>query len=134
GRRVHALRLDNRLPMSARSLLRAFRDRDLHAEVRLALKMALGGTAAWWLAVELGARRPIFAALVPLVAMTGDPFAAVSVSCPRIVGVFAGVGIGIAVVHIHIGLTARVAVALLIRALAAGVLKVGERPNLEVPL
>src|SRR5207302_11091377 len=108
--------------------------RDLVAELRLAIKMTIGGTGAWWIASELGARRPIFAALVPLVAMTGDPFAAVSVSLSRIVGVFAGVGIGIAVVHIHIGLTARVAVALLIRALAAGVLKVGERPNLEVPL
>ena len=55
-------------------------DRDLVVELHLALKMTLGGTLAWWLAVELGARRPIFAALVPLVAMTGDPFAAVSVS------------------------------------------------------
>ena len=32
--------------------------------------------------------------------MTGDPFAAVSVSIGRIVGVFAGVGIGIAFVHV----------------------------------
>ena len=108
--------------------------RDLRAEVRLALKMALGGTVAWWLAGELGARRPIFAALVPLVAMTGDPFAAVSVSLSRIVGVFAGVGIGIAVVHVHVGLTARVAVALFVGALVAVILKVGDRPNLEVPI
>jgi uncharacterized membrane protein YgaE (UPF0421/DUF939 family) len=96
--------------------------------------MAAGGTVAWWLAGELGARRPIFAALVPLVAMTGDPFAAVSVSISRIVGVFAGVGIGIAVVHLHIGLTLRVALALLLGALASVVLKVGDRPNLEVPI
>src|SRR5262245_55639573 len=88
--------------------------RDLRAEIRLALKMALGGTIAWWLASELGARRPIFAALVPLVAMTGDPFAAVSVSLARIVGVFAGVGIGIAFVHVHAGLTLRVALVLLV--------------------
>jgi len=96
--------------------------------------MAAGGTTAWWLAGELGARRPIFAALVPLVAMTGDPFAAVSVSISRIVGVFAGVGIGIAVVHLHVGLTFRVAVALAVGALASVVLKVGDRPNLEVPI
>ena len=69
--------------------LRALRAGDLRSEVRLALKMTLGGTIAWWLAVELGAKRPIFAALVPLIAMTGDPFAAVSVSLSRIVGVFA---------------------------------------------
>jgi len=65
--------------------MRALRARDLRSEVRLALKMTLGGTIAWWLAVELGAKRPIFAALVPLIAMTGDPFAAVSVSLSRIV-------------------------------------------------
>ena len=115
----------------ARSRLR---DRDLVVELRLALKMTLGGTVAWWLAVELGARRPIFAALVPLVAMTGDPFAAVSVSIGRIIGVFAGVGLGIAFVHIEMGSTARVAIVLLIGTLAGIVLKVGGRPNLEVPI
>jgi len=114
--------------------LGALRARDLQSELRLALKMALGGTIAWWLAVELGARRPIFAALVPLVAMTGDPFAAVSVSLSRIVGVFAGVGIGIAFVHVGGGLTLRVALILVAGALASVVLKVGERPNLEVPI
>src|SRR5690242_18282225 len=108
--------------------------RDVRTEIRLALKMAAGGTIAWSLAGELGARRPIFAALVPLVAMTGDPFAADSVSISRIVGVFAGVGIGIAVVHIHTGLTVRVALALLVGALTSVVLKVGDRPNLEVPI
>src|SRR6478672_5224335 len=99
--------------------------RDLRTEIRLALKMAVGGTVAWWLAGELGAQRPIFAALVPLVAMTGDPFAAVSVSLSRIIGVFAGVGIGIAVVHLSIGLTWRVALALLIGTVGSVVLKVG---------
>jgi uncharacterized membrane protein YgaE (UPF0421/DUF939 family) len=96
--------------------------------------MTLGGTVAWWLAVELGARRPIFAALVPLVAMTGDPFAAVSVSLGRIVGVFAGVGIGIAFVHVAIGSTARVALVLLLGTLLSVVFKVGKRPNLEIPI
>jgi uncharacterized membrane protein YgaE (UPF0421/DUF939 family) len=108
--------------------------RDLSAELRLAFKMALGGTVAWWLAGSLGARRPIFAALVPLVAMTGDPFAAVSVSLARIVGVFAGVAIGIAFVHVDIGLTLRVALVLLVGGAGSVVLKVGDRPNLEVPI
>ena len=115
-------------------LLWALRARDLRAELRLALKMTLGGTAAWWLAVELGARRPIFAALVPLVAMTGDPFAAVAVSLTRIVGVFAGVGVGIAFVHAPVDLTLRVALVLLVGTIGSVVLKVGERPNLEVPI
>src|SRR5258708_31819631 len=83
--------------------------RDLVAELRLAIKMAIGGTGAWWIASELGAKRPIFAALVPLVAMSGDPFAAVSVSIARILGVFAGVGIGLALAHVPVGATWRVA-------------------------
>ena len=108
--------------------------RDLVQEVRLALKMTLGGTAAWWLSSELGARRPIFAALVPLVAMTGDPFAAVSVSAGRILGVFAGVGIGVGLVHVDLPPTVRVAAALLSGTLVAILLRVGGRPNLEVPI
>ena len=108
--------------------------RDLVAELRLAIKMAIGGTGAWWIASELGAKRPIFAALVPLVAMSGDPFAAVSVSLGRILGVFAGVGIGLALTHVAVGVTWRVAIALLAATLVGIVLKVGERPNLEVPI
>jgi uncharacterized membrane protein YccC len=108
--------------------------RDLVTELRLAIKMMIGGTGAWWIASELGARRPIFAALVPLVAMNGDPFAAVSVSLGRILGVFAGVGIGLALMHVAVGVTWRVAIALLVATLVGIVLKVGERPNLEVPI
>jgi uncharacterized membrane protein YgaE (UPF0421/DUF939 family) len=96
--------------------------------------MAAGGTVAWWLAVELGARRPIFAALVPLVAMAGDPFAAVFVTLGRIVGVFAGVGIGIAFIHVGLPSTARVALVLLCGAAGSVLLRVGGRPNLEVPI
>lgn len=113
---------------------RLFAGRDLVAESRLAIKMAIGGTGAWWIASELGAKRPIFAALVPLVAMNGDPFAAVSVSIGRILGVFAGVGIGLALTHVAVGSTWRVAIALIVATLVGIVLKVGERPNLEVPI
>jgi uncharacterized membrane protein YgaE (UPF0421/DUF939 family) len=97
--------------------------RDLIGELRLAIKITIGGTTAWWLASELGARRPIFAALVPLVAMTGDPFAAVSVSIARILGVFAGVGIGIALTHVHVSSTEKVAIALPADLTPAGVRK-----------
>ena len=117
--------------MSVRRLLAG---RDLVAELRLAIKMTIGGTGAWWIASELGAKRPLFAALVPLVAMNGDPFAAVSVSIARILGVFAGVGIGLALTHVAIGATWRVAIALIVATLVGIVLKVGDRPNLEVPI
>src|SRR5438445_10613168 len=115
-------------------LRRLLAGRDLVAEVRLALKMSLGGTVAWWIASELGATRPLFAALVPLVAMNGDPFAAVSVSVGRILGVFAGVGIGLALTHVEVSSTWRVAVALMLATLVGVVLRVGGRPNLEVPI
>jgi uncharacterized membrane protein YgaE (UPF0421/DUF939 family) len=117
--------------MSVRRLLAG---RDLVAELRLAIKMTIGGTGAWWIASELGAKRPLFAALVPLVAMNGDPFAAVSVSIARILGVFAGVGIGLALTHVAVGSTWRVAIALIVATLVGIVLKVGDRPNLEVPI
>src|SRR5256885_2236809 len=81
------------------SMTRLLAGRDVVGELRLAAKMTLAGTLAWWASSALGAHRPIFAVLVPLVAMTGDPFSAVSVSVDRIVGIFAGVGIGIALVH-----------------------------------
>jgi uncharacterized membrane protein YccC len=96
--------------------------------------MTLGATVAWWIAVELGARRPIFAALVPLVAMTGDPFAAVSVSISRVLGVFVGVAIGIGVAHLDVSTTLRVAIALLAGTLIATSVQIGGRPNLEVPI
>ena len=108
--------------------------RDLVTELRLAIKIVIGGTGAWWIASELGAKRPLFAALVPLVAMNGDPFAAVSVSIARILGVFAGVGIGLALTHVAVGSTWRVAIALIVATLVGIVLKVGDRPNLEVPI
>jgi uncharacterized membrane protein YgaE (UPF0421/DUF939 family) len=115
-------------------LRRLLAGRDLIAELRLAIKMVIGGTSAWWIASELGAQRPIFAALVPLVAMNGDPFAAVSVSVGRILGVFAGVGVGVAVTHVDASSTVRVALALIAGTLVGIVLRVGDRPNLEVPI
>ncbi|MFL5964603.1 MAG: FUSC family protein [Gaiellaceae bacterium] len=115
-------------------LRRLLAGRDLVAEVRLALKMSLGGTVAWWIASALGATRPLFAALVPLVAMNGDPFAAVSVSLGRILGVFAGVGIGVALLDVSISPTWRVAIALVAATLVGIVLRVGQQPNLQVPI
>jgi len=105
--------------------------RDFPAELRLAAKMTLAGTLAWWIASELGAHRPIFAALVPLVAMTGDPFSALSVSVDRILGVFAGVAVGIGLVHVDLRETVLVAVALGAGLLIGIALRLGERVNLQ---
>lgn len=73
----------------------------------------------------------MFAVLVPLVAMTGDPFSAVSVSIDRMVGIFAGVGIGIGVTHLHTHGTLITAAGLAAGMLAGIVLRVGQRVNVQ---
>ncbi len=105
--------------------------RDVRAELRLAVKVTLAGTLAWWATSALGAHLPVFAVLVPLVALTGDPFSALSVSIDRMVGIFAGVGIGIGVVHLHTHGTLLVGAALAAGMVAGIVLRIGERVNVQ---
>jgi uncharacterized membrane protein YgaE (UPF0421/DUF939 family) len=93
--------------------------RPTRADLRLVVKMIIAGTLAWWLCRLLGAARPLFAVLVPLVAMEGDPFSSVNVSVARVIGVFAGVFIGLGVVGLDLPSTALVAL-LLALSLAAG--------------
>jgi uncharacterized membrane protein YccC len=111
-----------------------FAQRDAVGELRLAIKMTLGGTLAWWIASALGAQLPIFAALVPLVATIGDPFATVAVSVSRIVGVFAGVSLGIAVSHLDVATTTQVGIVLGAGTLAGVLLQYDGRVNLEIPI
>jgi uncharacterized membrane protein YccC len=108
--------------------------RDTVGELRLAIKMTVGGTLAWWIASALGAQLPIFAALVPLVATIGDPFATVAVSISRIVGVFAGVGLGIVVSRLDVPTTAQVGIALGAGTLFGVLLQFDGRINLEIPV
>jgi uncharacterized membrane protein YgaE (UPF0421/DUF939 family) len=110
------------------------RGRDVRGELRLAAKMTLAGTVAWWLSSTLGAERPIFAVLVPLVAMTGDPFAAVSVSIDRIAGIFAGVALGIGLVHAGLPGTVSVGIALGVGTAIGVLLRVGARLNVQAAI
>jgi uncharacterized membrane protein YgaE (UPF0421/DUF939 family) len=105
--------------------------RDLPGELRLALKMAGASTLAWWLGTLLGEQRPIFAAIVPLVALSGDPFSVVSVSVSRVLGVFAGVAIGIGLLQLDLSLLAVVAISLFATTLVGIGLRIGDRPNIE---
>lgn len=113
---------------------RLLRGRDLVQELRLAAKMTIAGTAAWAASTALGAQRPIFAVLVPLVGMSGDPFSAVSVSLDRILGIFAGVGLGIALVHASLDGTLAVGLAIAAGSLIGIVLRVGQRPNVQATI
>ena len=90
-------------------------------ELQLVAKMVVAGTLSWWICTKLGADRPLFAVLVPLVAMSGDPFAAFSVSVSRTIGVFAGVFLGLGIEQLDLPSTALVAL-LLVLSLAAGLL------------
>jgi uncharacterized membrane protein YgaE (UPF0421/DUF939 family) len=113
------------------ALRRALGDRDVVAELQLAVKMTLAGALSWWLCTRLGEPRPLFAALVPLVAMSGDPFNAVSVSLARILGVFAGVGIAIALLSLSLGTLTSVVLALLAGTLSGIVLRFAGRVNVQ---
>jgi uncharacterized membrane protein YgaE (UPF0421/DUF939 family) len=115
----------NLLPM------RRLRNRDLTAESRLAVKMALASSLGWWLGTLAGQPRPIFAALVGLVALSGDPFQALSASVSRVLGVFAGVAIGIGLLQLDLRLVYLVALGLLLGLLAGIPLRVGDRPNIQ---
>jgi uncharacterized membrane protein YgaE (UPF0421/DUF939 family) len=96
------------------------------AVVHLAVKMVVAGTLAWWLCTLLGAQRPLFAVLVPLVAMGGDPFSSVNVSVSRTLGVFAGVLLGLAVLQLSLPSTPLVALLLSLSLLAGLVIRIGD--------
>lgn len=93
--------------------------------LHLAVKMVLAGTLAWWLCTLLGAQRPLFAVLVPLVAMDGDPFSSINVSVARIVGVFAGVFLGLGLLQLDLSSTLLVALLLTLSLMIGLVLRVG---------
>jgi uncharacterized membrane protein YgaE (UPF0421/DUF939 family) len=112
-------------------LERILADRDIRSELRLALKMTFAGALAWWLGTLAGQPRPIFAALVPFVAMSGDPFSAVSVSVGRILGAFAGVAIGLGLLHTSLGVFGQIALGLLSGSAAGIPLRVAGRPNVQ---
>jgi uncharacterized membrane protein YgaE (UPF0421/DUF939 family) len=110
---------------------RLFAGRDLASEAQLAVKMTLAAALSWWLATLAGEPRPIFAALVGLVALTGGPFQSLYVAVGRVVGVVAGVLIGLAVLQLDLRLLWLVALGLLLGALAGIPLRVGDRPNIQ---
>ena len=69
-------------------------------ELPRAVRIAVAATLAWWIARLLGADRPVFAVIVPMVAIRDDTHAALSLSLGRMLGVMAGVVLGIGVVAV----------------------------------
>lgn len=73
----------------------------LRTEGPAAARILVTVAAAWQAALWLGADQPpVFAAIVPLVALRGDPMTALGTSLQRILGVVAGVLIAIAVLNL----------------------------------
>jgi hypothetical protein len=99
--------------------------------VRIIIAAAVG----WWICLLIEPDQvPIFAIVVPLMAMRDQPFSALNVSFDRIVGVIAGVLLGIVVVGL-LGVSAvSAAVVLGVGLLAGIVLRLGPNLNVQVSL
>jgi uncharacterized membrane protein YgaE (UPF0421/DUF939 family) len=103
-------------------------------ELPRAVRIAVAATLAWWIARLLGADRPVFAVIVPLVAIRDDTHSALSLSLGRMLGVVAGVLLGIGVVAVAGVSTAAIAL-LLVVGLAAGlVLRTGPELNTQIAI
>ena len=88
-------------------------------ELPRAVRIAIAAALSWWVARLLGADRPVFAVIVPMVAIRDDTHAALSLSLGRMLGVIAGVLLGVAVVAVA-GLSTAAIVLLLLVGLAIG--------------
>jgi uncharacterized membrane protein YgaE (UPF0421/DUF939 family) len=103
-------------------------------ELPRAVRIAVAAGLAWWIARLLGADRPVFAALVPLIAIRDEPYAALSLSLGRMLGVVAGVILGIAVVAL-VGISTAAVLLLLVVGLAIGlVLRTGPELNTQIAI
>jgi len=103
-------------------------------ELPRAVRIAVAATLAWWIARLLGADRPVFAVIVPMVAIRDDTHAALSLSLGRMLGVIAGVLLGIAVVAAA-GVSTAAIVLLLIVGLAVGLfLRTGPELNTQIAI
>jgi uncharacterized membrane protein YccC len=98
-----------------------------------AARIVVTVAVSWQIALWLGADQPpVYAAVVPLVALRGDPMTALGASLQRVLGVVAGVLIGITVLNVLRPSTAALA---LVVALGLGVgmlLRVGGGLNIQV--
>ncbi len=103
-------------------------------DLKRAIKMAVAASIAWAIAARLTEQAPVFAAIVPLVAIRKqDPYSAINVSAGRILGVFVGVLIGLGMLRISDDVTTGLAIATICVSLMAGmVLRVGNEPNVQI--
>jgi uncharacterized membrane protein YgaE (UPF0421/DUF939 family) len=103
-------------------------------ELPRAVRIAVAAILAWWIARLLGADRPIFAVIVPMVAIRDDTHAALSLSLGRMLGVLAGVVLGIGAVAAA-GVSTSAVVLLIVAGLAIGLfLSTGPELNTQIAI
>lgn len=114
---------------------RSVRARDIIVtEGPAAARIVVTVAAAWQTALWLGADQPpVYAAIVPLVALRGDPMTALATSLQRVLGIFAGVLIGIAVLNVMRPSTAALTLVVALGLAAGMVLRAGGPMNVQVP-
>lgn len=99
-----------------------------------AARIVVTVAVAWQTAVWLGADQPpVYAAIVPLVALRGDPMTALATSVQRVLGVIGGILIGIGVLSVLHPSTATVALVVALGLAAGTLLKGGGTLNVQVP-
>lgn len=108
------------------------RPRLSQTELRRVAKMAIAASLAWAIGVAAGQSAPVFAALVPLLAIKDDPYSGLNVSADRVIGVLAGVALGVAALQVSQP-TLLMAIAVIVIGLAAGIpLRVRGEVNVQV--
>lgn len=100
-----------------------------------AARVVVTVTVAWQVAVWLGADQPpVYAAIVPLVALRGDPGTALTSSLQRVLGVVVGVVIGIVVLNVLQPSTAALAVVVAVGLLAGMFLPSAGSLQVQLPV
>ncbi|MGW6690888.1 FUSC family protein [Streptomyces sp. NPDC054961] len=98
-----------------------------------AARILVSVTVSWQVALWLGATQPpVFAAIVPLVALRGDPLTALGTSLRRTLGVVAGVLIAIAALNVLRPSTATLALVVALGLGVGMVLRAGGGLNIQV--
>ncbi|MCB5167555.1 FUSC family protein [Streptomyces bambusae] len=105
----------------------------LAADGPAAARILVTVVVSWQVALWLGADQPpVYAAIVPLVALRGDPVTALATSVHRVLGVVAGVLIGIAVLSVLRPSTAVLALVVGLGLAVGLVLRADGGPNSQV--
>ena len=99
------------------------------------IRIVITACVAWQICSWLGSRHPpVYAVIVPLVAMRDDPFSAFNVSFDRMLGVVAGLSLGLLVLQ-WLGPSAlSIGIVLAVGLLGGMLLRVGASLNIQVAI